>query len=78
MKLSLLQISKGWTNYATNEPVPEHKIQACENCPQKKHGKLLTFVKDDFKEIEGYYCGVCHCPLSALLRSDEPCKLGKF
>lgn len=78
MKLSLLQISKGWKNYVTNEPIPKHKIEACENCPNKKHGKLLMFIEDDFKEIEGFYCGICKCPLSGLLRSDEKCKIGKF
>lgn len=72
----------GWKNFIVKQEVSETtaKMRAlvCEQCPNARRGKLLTFVKDSLKEIEGYYCTACGCPLSAKLRSDTTCPEGKW
>lgn len=75
-----MEILKGWSNYLVNETNESVKAKAkfCEVCPERKHGKLLMFMSDILKEIEGHYCGICKCPLSTKLRSDDKCPLNKF
>lgn len=85
-KLSVVEtfrnILDGWKNYLDKSEVTEKKAElraiVCAKCPSKKHGKLLTFVKDDLKEVEGFYCKECGCPLSAKIRSRDKCPLGKW
>jgi len=39
----------------------------------------LAFIKDELKEIEGHYCNLCKCPISAKIRSElEMCELKKW
>lgn len=76
-------ILNGWQNFIAKSEVSEliavQRGQHCLECVELKEGRLLNLIKDEFKEIEGFYCGVCHCPLSAKLRSEnETCPLGKW
>lgn len=78
MVQSLDNILSGWSNYLDKSDVSEklakERAKKCSVCPHAKHGKLLIFVKDDLKEIEGNYCDLCKCPLSAKVRSiNEKC-----
>lgn len=74
-----MQIFKGWFNFLTGlDGLAKEKAKHCNECPNKKHGKLLEFIKDDLKEVEGFYCDICKCPLSAKLRSDDKCPLNHF
>lgn len=76
-------ILNGWQNFIAKSEVTEleavERAKHCIECVELKEGRLLNLIKDDLKEIEGFYCGVCYCPLSAKLRSkNETCPLKKW
>ena len=75
-KLSV--ILEGWQNFMNEPEVPSEitteRSKECIKCPKKSKALLLTFVKDKLKEIEGYKCDICNCPLSAKLRSQSKCE----
>ena len=81
--MQISNILDGWQNYLekseVTESLAEHRAVNCLVCPYFKKGKLLAFIKDDLKEIEGCYCDLCKCPLSAKIRSkNETCPLGEW
>ncbi len=81
--MQISNILKGWQNFISKsevtEALAEHRAVNCLVCPYLKKGKLLAFIKDDLKEIEGHYCDLCKCPLSAKIRSkNETCPLGEW
>jgi hypothetical protein len=75
-------ILKGWTNYLTSDvddEVVKSRAEICGGCPHAVKSKLLFMVKDTLKEIEGFKCDLCGCPLSAKIRqNDEPCDDGRW
>ena len=76
-------ILNGWENFIAKSEVVESlarvRAEICSNCPKAKKSVLLAFVKDSLKEVEGYKCAECQCPLSAKLRSkNEVCPLGQW
>jgi hypothetical protein len=80
--LDISKILSGWKNYLTKPEVTEtlarRRATYCAACPHAKHGKLLAFVKDDLAEVNGAYCNLCKCPLSAKVRSNDICPLNKW
>ena len=75
-KISLKNILNGWSNFMSKSEVIEMvavgRATHCVDCKEAKHSKTIkAFVKDDLKEIEGFVCGLCNCPLSAKLRSEN-------
>jgi hypothetical protein len=76
------KILSGWKNYITKPEVTEiiakQRAAICTTCPQAKQGKLLAFIKDNLAEVEGAYCAVCKCPLSAKVRSNDTCPQGRW
>jgi hypothetical protein len=78
----LQEILSGWKNYLVKSEVAEAVAQErafiCAACPNVRHGKLLTFTNDSLKEIEGTYCSICKCPLSAKVRSTDICPIQKW
>ena len=78
----LQEILSGWKNYLSKsdviEAVAQHRALLCDNCPHARQGKLLTFINDSLKEIEGAYCSICKCPLSAKVRSTDICPIHKW
>jgi hypothetical protein len=77
--VQISNILNGWQNFIAKSEVSEklakERAAECAKCPHAKEGKLLAFIKDDLKEIEGYYCDLCKCPLSAKVRSqNENCE----
>jgi hypothetical protein len=81
--MQISNILNGWQNFLAKsevtESLAEHRAVNCLVCPYLKKGKLLAFIKDDLKEIEGHYCDLCKCPLSAKIRSkNETCPLGEW
>lgn len=74
---SVKTILQGWKNFIDKpdviEAVASKRAAVCATCPDAKHGKVLAFIKDNLKEIEGHYCDVCKCPLSAKVRSNDDC-----
>lgn len=75
-------ILTGWQNYLAKsevtEAVAKHRAVVCTACPHLRQGKLLAFVKDRLTEIEGTYCDICKCPLSAKVRSNDICPENKW
>lgn len=75
-------ILTGWKNFLdkseVTEAIAKDRAQICVECPEAKQGKILTFIKDSLKEIEGSYCGKCSCPLSAKVRSNDICPISKW
>jgi len=71
----IANILEGWSNLlskdATTERVAEARAEICGRCPFAVEKKILIFVKDDFKEIEGMACERCNCPLSAKIRATK-------
>ena len=78
----LKEILSGWKNYLSKSEVTEATAQQraiiCASCPNAKQGRLLTFVKDTLKEVQGAYCNACGCPLSAKVRSNDICPEHKW
>lgn len=74
------QFLKGWANYILNlnTEAARKKARICIECDFIKKG-IFEVVKDNkIQEIEGAVCGVCNCPLTAKLRSNDKCPKGKF
>lgn len=71
----LSRILEGWQNFISKSEVSEvmaaERATHCIDCRYAKKSMLTAFIKDDLKEIEGYKCNKCQCPLSAKLRSKE-------
>jgi hypothetical protein len=81
--MKIENILSGWENFISKNEVTEElareRATHCAGCPNLKRGMLLAFIKDDLKEIEGHYCKICKCPLSAKLRSiNEECPIQKW
>lgn len=78
----ITSILSGWKNYLDKSEVTEaiamQRANVCAACPEAKQGKLLAFVKDTLKEVEGAYCSACGCPLSAKVRSNNICPKDKW
>ena len=76
------QIKQGWQNYLDrseyDDEIVNKRAKICSNCDHAKQGKLLTFIKDELKEIQGFYCGLCTCPLSAKIRSESKCDIQRW
>lgn len=75
-------IFQGWTKYIFDndkvEPKAMEKAKVCFQCEFKVKMKLDVFKDNALKKVENYACGICHCPLSAKLRSDGECPKNKF
>lgn len=79
----LQDILNGWENFIDKSEVTEalakQRAEHCLKCDELKKGGLLSLIKDDIVEIQGYYCNICKCPLSAKLRSvNKKCPLNKW
>lgn len=78
----LSQILTGWKNFLDKtevvEEVAQKRAAICAACPNAKQGKLLAFIKDELTEIQGAYCSLCSCPLSAKIRSNDICPENKW
>ena len=81
--IKIKNILNGWSNFIekseVTEAIAEVRAEKCAKCSECKEGKLLALIKDDLKEIEGHYCSLCYCPISAKIRSElETCPLSKW
>jgi len=77
-----ISILTGWKNFVSKsevvESVAQDRAEICAACPHAHQKMLLAFIKDSLKEIEGYACNQCGCPLSAKLRSNDKCPINKW
>lgn len=72
------EILEGWAKYKDLMPISiddmaivEARVQKCIACPNMVEGDLIKLLMKDnqLKEIQGYKCGLCGCPLSTKVRS---------
>lgn len=75
-------ILTGWKNFIdrseVTETIAKQRAAICALCPNARQGKLLAYIKDSLKEVEGAYCNACGCPLSAKVRSNDICPEKKW
>jgi superfamily II helicase len=75
-------IINGWWSYLnSNELTPKElkRAKICAECPHRKYSNTIkVLVKDEIKEIQGFICNECKCPLSAKIRSNDNCPLNKW
>ncbi len=72
---TITNIGKAWINVISNNPeiekLAEERLKQCNNCSSK-----VEMLKVNGVSI--YKCNQCTCPLIALVRSNEKCKLNKW
>lgn len=70
----------GWGNFllGLNTKEAKRKANICLDCDHLESGKIEIIKDNKIKEISGAICGKCKCPLSAKLRSDDKCPIGRF
>lgn len=73
-------ITKAWIQVLKGNTTDEHRRRSkiCKSCPMAQHRKFLNLVNDELVETKGMICKMCGCPLSAKIRSDETCPLGRW
>jgi hypothetical protein len=80
--LLVKNILSGWKNYLdktdVTEEIAKKRAALCATCPHAKQGKLLAFIKDSLTDVEGAYCNLCKCPLTAKVRSTDICPINKW
>lgn len=74
----LRNILTGWKNFISKSEVTEMvarvRAEKCNNCEDKEHTILTAFVNENLKDVKGYKCKICQCPLSPKIRSlNEKC-----
>ena len=79
---SLSVILNAWKNYLFNSPehkaLAEERAKICSVCPDKAASYLVK-LNDEIKEIAGYKCNHCNCPLSTMLRAPgKKCPINKW
>jgi hypothetical protein len=83
-RLKYNNIVDGFTNHVfPNEYIEDLAItraSICSRCPFAKHSATMKKVVVDnrTKEIQGMYCDICGCNLSAKVRSNDYCPKGKW
>lgn len=93
MDLKSQQLSNmfdGWKNLITGNSkalkLAKKRVSNCLTCTDEDgkdnmiHGPYLKFIADKpLKEVQGFKCKECGCPLAAKLRSvNEKCPLNKW
>ena len=79
-KIKPITIIKGWLSVFKGLTTDEHKRRAiiCETCPNRVYNKYIDFIDDELKEVKGFVCDVCKCPLISKIRSTDNCPLNKW
>lgn len=62
------------------EKKAKERANVCSGCKFAKYsGKMNVFVADNKTvKVRGMYCSVCTCSLSAKVRSNDACPIGKW
>lgn len=78
--MRIFDIFEGWSNLALGLDTDGARLKAeiCKTCEHAKQMKIEIIEDKQIKEISGLCCDICHCPLSAKLRSSSKCDLNKF
>lgn len=52
-------------------PLAKERADVCAGCEFKKKAVYAGFVKGLIKEIDGYVCAKCECPLSTKIFAEK-------
>lgn len=72
------EILDGWLGYAhlinqdqVNKDIAKQRAEECAKCDFIEKSTMLSIMLPDkeLKEVQGYKCGKCGCPLSSKVRS---------
>lgn len=83
----LEEIIEGWAAYfelgkqSVGEEVLLRRVRECVGCKWIGKSAVLSWLLPDgeLKQVQGYRCRVCRCPLSAKVRSEiAKCPHGKW
>ena len=80
MSLKPLVIISAWMQVFKGVTTQEHTNRAkiCNGCLYATYKAYTDFIDDDLKEVKGFICGVCNCPLIAKIRSTDNCPKNKW
>lgn len=71
-------IIKGWKKYEADTDIPQHRIDAVRDCPNRKEAKIKALrLKDRYPETSSMICSNCFCPLPTKLRV-ENCNCNEY
>lgn len=73
--MQIFKIIQAWSLVLKGKTTSVHKQRAsvCETCPSAIYKKYIDFVNDELKEVKGFICDDCGCPLVAKIRSTDKC-----
>jgi hypothetical protein len=79
----MIDILKGWLYLATDQEreLAEDRAQHCRPCEHrtKMSVKIEEIFGNEIEEITDFKCGLCGCPLNAMLRvRGKKCEAGKW
>lgn len=62
------------------EPTQEElrRANVCNGCEFKKYSRYLKSIKGKVKELNGYLCNDCGCPLIAKVKNNNKCPQNKW
>jgi len=66
---------KEWISIITNKSVTLKEFERskiCGKCKHKTYTRYLELIKSEIKDVQGYYCNKCKCPLISKLKTDNP------
>ncbi len=69
-------IVKSWVSVLKKESTTkeeERRAKICDSCNHKTYSKYLDFIDNEVKEVKGFYCGNCFCPLVAKIKEGNHC-----
>ena len=78
--VQIFKIAKAWAKVLSQEKNEDVIIRGkiCGGCDKKQFSQFLDFIDDEIKEVKGFVCGECGCPLVAKIRSNDKCPLNKW
>jgi len=48
------------------------RAEICAACPHKEKRFYASFVNAEIKDVEGYVCSLCACPIATKVFATEP------
>ena len=70
----MIDFIKALTKSIKGNPTDESKRRSeiCAKCPLKEKRFYADFVNAEIKEVQGYVCTVCDCPIATNIFATEP------
>lgn len=70
----MIDFFKALTKSLKNEHTQEsrRRSEICAECPLKEKRFYADFVNAEIKEVEGYVCSLCDCPIATKVFATEP------